>query len=592
MSQSLCQTIARKALCEDVFSDSVPPLLKRLLIQRGVGCDAQIKHELSELSDPFLMKGMQGAVRRLLQALQAQQKVIIVGDFDADGATSTALMLLVLQRLGFQQVSFMVPNRFEYGYGLSEAIVDELALQKPDLLVTVDNGISSIDGVKKAADYGIDVVITDHHLPGRTLPEAVAIVNPNQHGCEFPSKAMAGVGVVFHLLMALRKSLRELQWFETQNIAEPNLADYLDLVALGTVADVVPLDFYNRILVAQGIKRIRAGRMRPGIQQLLQVAGKDYRQVCSADMGFALGPRLNAAGRLDDMSQGILLLSTDSSEFAFELAQQMDAFNRDRRLIEGQMQIEALAIVDALMAEIEEVPRALCLFHEDWHQGVVGLVASRLKEKFHRPVIAFAKAENIDGQVQVELKGSGRSIAGIHLRDILDEVATKNPGLLNKFGGHAMAAGLSLAADDFEQFQKAFLKIVDAIEDASIFEPVIETDGALQAYDLNLYNALMIRDAMPWGQGLPEPVFEGEFYMMQQRILKEAHLKCELAVSAQSGETYPAILFNTDVEFWSQHSSSLPIKVQVVYRLSVNTFRGVQSLQLMIQSMGLSEGGS
>ena len=585
MSVNDFDTIMREAICDDEFSDKVQPLIKRLLLNRGVGQDAEINHELSGLADPFLMKGMDEAISRLLIALQHQQKIIIVGDFDADGATSTALLILVLQRLGFEQVSFMVPNRFEYGYGLSEAIVEDLMPQQPDLIVTVDNGISSLAGVKKSADLGVDVVITDHHLPGDILPEAVAIVNPNQPSCVFPCKALAGVGVVFHLLMALRKSLRELGWFESQSISEPNLADYLDLVALGTVADVVPLDFYNRVLVAQGIKRIRAGRMRPGIAQLLHVAGKDYRQVCSSDMGFILGPRLNAAGRLDDMMQGILLLMTESVALACELAQQMDAFNRDRRLIESQMQKEALAFVDALMLDVDDMPRAICLYHEDWHQGVVGLVASRLKERFHRPVIAFAAADGVNQGNIMELKGSGRSIAGIHLRDVLDEVAAKNPGLLNKFGGHAMAAGLSLATEDFSRFQEAFVNVLDAIEDAALFEPIIETDGELNEFDLNLFNAQMIRNAMPWGQGMPEPLFEGEFNLLQLKILKDAHIKAEFCLSDNTRQQYTGIFFNADVDFWQTPQIMLPQRVKLVYKLAVNNFRGQESLQLMIQQM-------
>ena len=565
--------------------DHLPPILRRVYSARNITTAAELSVELKTLHSFDSLKGIQSATTRLAQALRQQQHILIVGDFDADGATSTALVVGALRAFGATQVSYVAPNRFEYGYGLSEAIVDELILQQPDLLITVDNGISSIAGVAKANAQGIDVIVTDHHLPGNSLPEAVAIVNPNQLGCQFPSKALAGVGVVFHLLIALRKSLRDLGWFAGQGIDEPNLADYLDLVALGTVADVVPLDFYNRILVAQGIKRIRAGRMRPGIAQLLLVAAKDFRQICSTDLGFTVGPRLNAAGRLDDMSLGIILLTTESIELASELAQQMDDFNKDRRLIEGQMQKEALAIVEQLMGEIESVPRALCLFHENWHQGVVGLVASRLKEKFHRPVIAFAQTDSVDGDKIIELKGSGRSIAGIHLRDVLDEVAVKNPGLLNKFGGHAMAAGLSLAAEDFSAFEKAFLEVINAIEDETIFNPVIETDGALLNYDLNLYNAAMIRDAMPWGQGLPEPVFEGEFFLVQQKILKEAHLKCEFALTSQGGERYSGIFFNIDSEYWSKHTVSLPLKVNVVYRLAVNTFRGQQSLQLMVQAM-------
>ncbi len=582
-------TLIRPQLVKPSFSSSVPPLLQRLLSQRGIACDKDINTELSGLADPFLMKGMQAVSNRLYQALMKQQKVMIVGDFDADGATSTALLLLAFKQLGFKQVGFMVPNRFEYGYGLSEEIVDELAKQQPDLLVTVDNGISSLDGVDKANALGIDVIITDHHLPGNHLPQALAIINPNQPGCRFPTKNLAGVGVAFHCLIALRKTLREANWFHEHGVDEPNLADYLDLVALGTVADVVPLDFYNRILVAQGIKRMRAGKMRLGLKQLLHLAGKNHQHLCSSDMGFVLGPRLNAAGRLDDMSLGIILLTTDSESLATELAQQLDAFNRDRRLIETQMQDEAMTIIDQLNLHDNQLPRALCLFHEDWHQGVVGLVASRLKEKFHRPVIAFAYAESTSQAGEFEIKGSGRSIAGIHLRDVLDEVASSHPGLLNKFGGHAMAAGLSIKVDDFEYFKSAFSTVLDNIKDESIFARLITTDGELSSFDLNLYNATMIRDAMPWGQALPEPSFEGQFYLKGFKVLKDKHLKCQLSLTDESSELYSAIFFNADVAFWQMQSINEPLLVHVAYQLNVNTFRGESSLQLMINAMDLKK---
>ncbi len=569
----------RIATVESQLSDDIHPLLRRLLAQRGITQSHEIHHELSELVDPFLMKGMQQAVDRLLAALRFKQKIIIVGDFDADGATSTTLALLVLEKMGFTNVGFMVPNRFEYGYGLSEAIVDELAWQKPDLLITVDNGISSIAGVAKSNSLGIDVIVTDHHLPGAELPKAVAIINPNQPECGFPGKNLAGVGVVFYLMIALRKVLRENRWFEEQGIAEPNLANYLDLVALGTVADVVPLDFYNRILVAQGIKRLRGGHMRPGIRHLLQIASKDYRYLSSIDLGFTLGPRLNAAGRLDDMTQGIMLLVTESEELAAELAQALDDFNRDRRSIEQQMQKEALLIVDEITSSLDEIPRGFCLFHEDWHQGVVGLVASRIKEKFHRPVIAFARADSDDVN---EVKGSGRSIKGIHLRDVLDEIATTHAGLLDKFGGHAMAAGLSLTLDKLQSFQSAFDDVLANIQDDSLFEAVIESDGEVEAKDMNLYTAQLIRDAMPWGQHLPEPLFDGEFYLLNQLIVGTRHLKMQVALNASDKYGIDAIHFNCDENEWPNTRAH---KVALVYRLSINHYRGEQSLQLIVDNI-------
>lgn len=577
MSDSIIKR--REATTESQLSENIHPLLRRLLAQRGITQNHEIHHELTELADPFLMKDMHQAIDRLLVALIEKQKIIIVGDFDADGATSTALAMLVLEKMGFDHVGFMVPNRFEYGYGLSEVIVDELAWQKPHLLITVDNGISSVKGVAKANHLGIDVIITDHHLPGIELPAAVAIINPNQSECNFPGKNLAGVGVVFYLLIALRKRLRETGWFEQQGITEPNLASYLDLVALGTVADVVPMDFYNRILVAQGIKRIRNGYMRPGIRHLLQVASKDYRYLSSVDLGFAVGPRLNAAGRLDDMTQGIMLLVTESEALAGELAQALDDFNRDRRVIEQQMQKEALLIVEEMTANLKEIPRGFCLFHQEWHQGVVGLVASRLKEKFHRPVIAFARAEGTD---QHEIKGSGRSIKGIHLRDVLDEIASAHPGLLNKFGGHAMAAGLSLEADQLQRFQQAFEQVLQNIQDNSLFESVIESDGEIENKDMNLYTAQLIRDAMPWGQQLPEPLFDGIFYLKNQRIVGTRHLKMQVVLNAEDTNGIDAIHFSCDENIWPNLHAK---KVAMVYRLSINHYRGEQTLQLIVDDI-------
>ena len=564
--------IRRQAAADSELPDDFPPLLKRVLAHRAITRNEQLDHSLSRLLDPFLMKDMHKAVARLVQALQHGQQIIIVGDYDADGATSTAMMVLALESMGFERVSFVVPDRFEYGYGLSPAIVDSLAFQRPDLLVTVDNGISSIAGVERANALGMDVIVTDHHLPGDALPAACAIVNPNQPGCESQARSLAGVGVAFHLLVALRKTLREQDWFAQKQIAEPNLADYLDLVALGTVADVVPLDFYNRVLVSQGIRRMQRDAMRPGLRQLLQVAGKNPRLLSSSDLGFALGPRLNAAGRLDDMSQGIMLLMTGSEELAAELARSLDELNRDRRQIEQQMQHEALQIVDHLGIEDSNLPRAYCLYHPEWHQGVVGLVASRLKEKFHRPVIAFARAE------EGLLKGSGRSINGVHMRDTLDRVAACQPGLLEKFGGHAMAAGLTLEEDKLPLFEQSFLSVL-AECDAALFEPVIESDGELHASDLTLYSASLLRDVVPWGQQMPEPCFDGIFVVCRSRVLKERHLKLTVSPVDAPATQLDAIWFNAD-DYWC--CNPLPSHVQLVYRLQVNEFRGEMNLQLMV----------
>lgn len=563
----------RKTLISSQFSEQVPLFLQMLLMNRGINKDSEIKHELSELIDPFLMQGMQTAVERLWQALLLNQRIIIVGDYDADGATSTALLMRGLHTLGFSQLSFEVPNRFEYGYGLSERIVEELSWQKPQLIITVDNGISSIVGVNKANALGIDVIVTDHHLPGTQLPEAIAIINPNQPLCTFPYKSLAGVGVAFHLLIALRSYWREKKWFINEHKAEPNLAQWLDIVALGTVADVVPMDFYNRILVAQGLKRIRAQQCCAGIQQLLLVAQKSPTTLSAVDLGFVLGPRLNAAGRLDDMSQGIMLLLTDSDSLAGELAQTLDDLNKDRRDIELQMQIEAQRIVDNILPAEQALPRGFCLYHQEWHQGVVGLIASRVKEKYHRPVIAFAPAEN------GELKGSGRSIRGVHLRDVLDEIASHYPGIIDKFGGHAMAAGLSIQNTQLVNFEQAFSETLAKIHDKSIFEPVIETDGALVAADMTLLHAQSLRDSMPWGQQFPEPLFDGEFFVQQRTVLSGKHIKYQLTLERDSNQQWEAIYFNVPNEVLN----ACVDKIFIVYKMAINDFRGKQALQLIVQ---------
>lgn len=572
IDQSL-QIIRRQAVAESQLPDTIHPLIKRVLANRAITQAEQIDYSLQHLHDPFLLKGMEQAVERLWQALKQQEKIVIAGDFDADGATSVAVLMRGFQQMGFQHLQFVVPDRFRFGYGLSAAFVDEIALLKPQLIITVDTGIASVEGVAHAKQLGMEVMITDHHLPGQQLPAACAIINPNQQGCRFPSKALAGVGVAFHLLMALRKFLREQAWFSAQR-PEPNLADYLDLVALGTVADVVPLDYTNRILVNQGIARIRAGKACVGIQQLLQIAGKDYRYVASTDIAFAVAPRLNAAGRLDDMSQGIMLLLTDSADLANEFAQIMDEFNRDRRVIEQQMQQEALHITEQIIGQLKSLPRGVCLYHTQWHQGVVGLVASRIKERVHRPVIAFAQADN------GELKGSGRSIAGVHLRDALADIASQHPGLIERFGGHAMAAGLTLRPEHLADFEQAFDQQLQACE-ASLFAPTIETDGDVATADMNLYVAQLLRD-IPWGAQLPEPLFEGEFFLHQVKVLAEKHLKFSLSADGQAKQALPAILFNAKAH---HHDAVKAGKVYLMYRMAVNHYRGMQSLQLIVEDI-------
>ncbi len=548
----------------------LPPLLTRLYAARGVQSAAELDKALARLIPYRELQGIDAAVALLVSALEQRQRILIVGDFDADGATASSVGVLALRMLGAAHVDYLVPNRFEYGYGLTPEIVAVALDKRPELLITVDNGISSIDGVAAAKAAGLAVLVTDHHLPGPELPAADAIVNPNQPGCTFPSKALAGVGVIFYVLLALRARLRELDWFARAGIAEPNLAELLDLVALGSVADVVPLDANNRILVHQGLARSRAGRARPGLRALLEVAGRDHRRITSTDLGFILGPRLNAAGRLDDMSLGIECLLCEDEALARDMAQQLDQLNHDRKAIEQGMQREALAQLKELKED--ELPFGLCLFDADWHQGVIGILASRLKERYHRPTIAFADAG--DGV----LKGSARSIPGFHIRDALDAVAARHPGLISKFGGHAMAAGLSLPAENFPAFAAAF--------DAEVRRQLVEddltgrllTDGALSAEEFRLDLAQQLRHAGPWGQHFPEPLFHGVFEIVQQRIVGERHLK--LVLKSECGRAQlDAIAFNIDRELWPNPNVRW---AEVAYRLDVNEYRGQESVQLMV----------
>ena len=558
------------------FADQLDPLLQRIYQSRGIDSQASLDRRLNCLPEPQSMTGLDAATQRLVTAAKKQQSVLIVGDFDADGATSSALMVLGLRAMGFQSVDFLVPNRFDYGYGLTPEIVDLAAEKSPALIITVDNGISSVEGVARANKLAIEVIVTDHHLPGTQLPDALAIVNPNQQGCDFPSKNLAGVGVAFYLLIALRTELRQQQWFDQQQIAEPNLSQWLDLVALGTVADVVPLDQVNRALVHQGLLRIRSGHSRPGIQALLRIAGKNPARLVATDLGFALGPRLNAAGRLDDISLGIQCLLCDDPQQALHTAQALDELNQDRKSIETGMQQQALAIVEQLGLDDKSMPAALSLFQPDWHQGVVGLLASRIKEKYHRPVVAFARGDNGD------LKGSCRSIPGLHIRDTLDAVATQNPGLITKFGGHAMAAGLSLNEDKLSEFEQAFEQQVAQLVTEDDLQARLITDGCLEAQQLSMHTAEMLRDAGPWGQLFPEPCFQGDFRIVQQRIVGERHLKLVLAPHNQPEIAIDAIWFNIDTARWPNPEAET---VHCVYRLDINEFRGLESLQLMVQHL-------
>jgi single-stranded-DNA-specific exonuclease len=548
------------------------PVLARVYAARGIDAPEQLGRRLQELLPDERMKGMAAAVARLVAAIERRQSILIVGDFDCDGATSTAVALLGLRMLGAAEVDYLVPNRFEYGYGLSPEIVDVAAVHKPDLLITVDNGISSIEGVARANALGIDVIVTDHHLAADQLPAACAIVNPNQPGCEFVAKSTCGVGVVFYVLIALRRALQQRGRLTG---APPNLAALLDLVALGTVADVVPLERNNRALVWQGIARIRAGQARPGLLALIEVAGRNRARLVASDLGFAIAPRLNAAGRLDDMSIGIECLLEDNYERALEMARSLDDLNRERRGIEQEMQQQALELLGRLSLNDRALPFGLCLYDPSWHQGVIGILASRIKERVHRPVIAFAPGD------AGEVKGSGRSIAGFHLRDGLDAVAARHPGLLKKFGGHAMAAGLSLAEDRLDEFYRAFDAEVQRQLDGDDLTQRILTDGELPHSAFSMELAELLRNAGPWGHHFPEPRFEGRFHLLQQRIVGQRHLK--LVVTPEAGSlALDAIAFNVDPLVWPDPSVE---KVRLVYRLDVNEFRGQCSLQLMVDHL-------
>lgn len=557
------------------FPPELPPALARAYAARQVASASELDHSASALLPFSGLKGVDGATALLEKALEAQWRILVVGDFDADGATSTSVAVQALQSLGCSDVDFLVPNRFEYGYGLTPEIVEVAAERKPDLIMTVDNGISSHAGVAAAKAHGIRVLVTDHHLPAATLPEADSIVNPNQPGCGFQSKALAGVGVIFYLMLALRARLRETGWFERRNASEPKLAELLDLVALGTVADVVPLDANNRIFVAQGLARIRRGLARPGIQALIDIAGRRADRLVSSDLGFALGPRLNAAGRLDDMSVGIrCLLSMDSGQ-ARELASRLDGFNRERRAIELEMHESALAELEQSgIGRDGELPTALCLYQPDWHEGVIGILASRIKERFHRPAIVFT--DSVDGQI----KGSARSIPGLHIRDALDSVAARHEGLLVKFGGHAMAAGLTLRHSDYETFRQAFVAEAERRLEKEDLQGILLSDGPLKGTEATLELAQALRFGGPWGQAFPEPVYDGVFDLVQYRVVGERHLKMVLRWP-DTGGIIDAIAFNRLPEEWLDRDR----RVRAAFRLDVNEFRAQVSVQLVIEHL-------
>lgn len=553
-------------------------ILQRILSARGINSAGDTDYALKKLLPPAGLSHIQGAAQLLADAITSNGSVLIIGDFDADGATSCALAIRCLKAFGLQQVDYLVPNRFEFGYGLTPEIVGIAATMEPDLIVTVDNGISSVDGVYVAQQLGMSVLVTDHHLPGDEIPTADVIVNPNLPGDRFASKNLAGVGVIFYVMLALRAHLRRQGWFERAGITEPVMTQFLDLVALGTVADVVPLDYNNRILVQQGLERIRAGKACSGINALMTIAKRSIDRAATADMGFAIGPRINAAGRLEDMSIGIECLLTDNADAAMQMATQLDELNRARRDVEAVMQQEALAIVDKVSVDDGELPSMYVLHDKAWHQGVVGLVASRIKEKTQRPVLAMALAE------EGVWKGSCRSVAGVHIRDLLARVDALHPGLIMKYGGHAMAAGLSVSDAKLADFITALEQVADDFTKEHDWQSIVWTDGELNGEDFTIAFADQLR-FMPWGQGFPEPVFEGLFTVQDSRAVGEVHAKLKLqpkdhpSVSGGISGGIDAIFFG----YLNDHDVLPNGEIHAVYRLDVNEFRERQSLQLILQ---------
>jgi single-stranded-DNA-specific exonuclease len=560
----------------DALPAHLHPVTRRILLARGVVNADALQLDLQNMYPPDGLSGLDAAARLLADAVAQDRSVLIVGDFDADGATGTSLAVLALRAMGCARVDFRVPNRFEFGYGLTAPLVETLADDPPDLLVTVDSGIACNAGVSRARTLGCQVIVTDHHLPGSVLPDANAIVNPNCPDDRFPSKALAGVGVMFYLLGVVRGVLRERGWFGRAR-PEPNLAGFLDLVALGTVADLVPLDRNNRILVRQGLERIRRGVARPGLLALLRLGNRDYRYVSAADLGFTVAPRLNAAGRLEDMGTGIRCLLSEDRGLASRLAGELDNLNRQRRDLQEAMQAEAMAQVRRLLAELEgrALPPAVCLFDESWHQGIVGLVASRVKDSVRRPVVAFAP-ECAGSPV---LKGSARSIKGLHIRDVLAWVDAHRPGLLKAFGGHAMAAGLSLDAGGLEPFRAVLGEAVEAILDGVELNSDVLTDGELAGRDLGLELAAELEGLGPWGQRFPEPLFDGSFEVIDRRVVGGAHLKM-IVRALDGGEALDAIAFNRLPEDLPPGGT-----VRLLYRLAVNRWAGTESCQLVVEQI-------
>ncbi|MDP6881641.1 single-stranded-DNA-specific exonuclease RecJ [Alteromonas macleodii] len=566
--------IVRREVTGASLSSDLHPVIDRIYRGRNIANLDDLENGLKGLTHFNVLKGMPQAAQILADAVVQNKRIIIVGDFDADGATSTSVCILALRAMGYHNVDFLVPNRFDFGYGLSVPIVDEAAKQGAEVIVTVDNGISCIDGVTHAKSLGMQVVVTDHHLPGDVLPPADAIVNPNQPGCEFPSKNLAGVGVAFYIMLALKAELQQQGHFERAGVAPPNLASLLDIVAVGTVADVVVLDKNNRILVHQGLQRIRAGKCRPGIKALVEVANRDCAHLTSTDLGFVVGPRLNAAGRLDDMSQGIACLLEDETIQARMIAAELDALNKERREIETGMKAQAETVLEQMALDEGDMPSALVVYREDFHQGVIGIVAGRLKEKYLKPVIAFAHQ---DDEI---IKGSARSIPGVHIRDVLDEVNTRYPGVIEKFGGHAMAAGLSLPVAKLQEFEQAFVDIARAHMAKLDGNHALLSDGDLSSKELCLPFAHLLRQAGPFGQGFESPLFDGEFALLDQRLVGQKHLK--MVLKSDGANEVDAIAFNVDLKSWP---NAMVKRVHIAYRLDINVFRGQETVQLIVEQI-------
>lgn len=555
------------------FSQDIPPLLQRIYAARDIKSMQELDYSTRNLCNYDKLDGTTTAVEIIYSAMKNNQRIIVVGDFDTDGATSTALTVTALRKMGCQFVDYIIPDRFEDGYGLSIGVVEKAMSRHADLIITVDNGIAAVEAVKFAKQANLTVIITDHHLCPEQLPIADAIINPNLPNCTFPSKHLAGVGVAFYFMLALRAKLRKENWFINNNLTEYNIANLLDLVALGTIADVVKLDHNNRILVHQGMNRIRSGYCCDGIKALLHIARKEAVSFTAIDLAYYVAPRLNAAGRMDNMALGVELLLCDDFDLAVQQATDLDILNTDRKLIEQTMHKEALAYIQQLEKQDTSIPNAIVVYHPQWHQGIIGILSARLKDKYYRPVISFASTQ--DGH----LKGSGRSIPGVHLRDVLDELDQKHPNLIVSFGGHAMAVGLTIREQDIELFRDSFEALLNDKLSEEVLQPTIETDGEVDGQDFNYAMALQLKEGGPWGEGFDEPIFDGEFIIHQQRLFAEKHLRLVLEPQ-NGGSLIEGILFNADLQQWPDQSIK---KAKIVYHLVVDDFRGNQAAKLMIR---------